>query len=108
MRSSTGFSRWRLAKSPSGSIRSSASRGVAPQRRIASSFVHLDSILTLLFTTVRRAGGRGCGPAPILDRGMGGHPFIDAGRTSEGTLPLLYDLMDQLPLSVAVYGAGAG
>jgi signal transduction histidine kinase len=40
--------------------------------------------------------------------GGAGNPLIDVGGTSEGTLPLLYDLMAQLPVSVAVYGAGEG
>jgi signal transduction histidine kinase len=39
---------------------------------------------------------------------MGGYPLLDVGRTSEGTLPLLYDLLDQLPVRVAMYGARAG
>ena len=39
---------------------------------------------------------------------MGGYPLLDAGRTPEGTLSLLFGLVDQLPVSVAVYGAQAG
>lgn len=39
---------------------------------------------------------------PSLD---GGYSLLDAGQTPEGTLSLLFDLLDQLPLSVAVYGA---
>jgi signal transduction histidine kinase len=39
---------------------------------------------------------------------MGGYPLLDAGKTPEGTLSLLFDLLDQLPVSVAVYGAQAG
>ena len=33
---------------------------------------------------------------------------FDAAKTPEGTLALLFDLLDQLPVSVAVYGADAG
>jgi signal transduction histidine kinase len=39
---------------------------------------------------------------------MGGYPLLDAGKTPEGTLSLLFDLLDQLPVSVAVYGVEAG
>ncbi len=34
--------------------------------------------------------------------------MLDVGRTSEGTLSLLYDLVERLPVSVALYGAEAG
>jgi signal transduction histidine kinase len=39
---------------------------------------------------------------------MRGYPLLDAGGTFEGTLSLLYDLLDQLPVSVAMYGTESG
>ena len=39
---------------------------------------------------------------------MGGYPLLDAGKTPDGTLSLLFNLLDQLPVGVAVYGAEAG
>jgi signal transduction histidine kinase len=39
---------------------------------------------------------------------MGGYAHPDAGRTSEGTLPMLYGALDQLPVSVLVHGADEG
>ena len=39
---------------------------------------------------------------------MGGYPLLDAGKTPDGTLSLLFNLLDQLPVSVAVYGGEAG
>jgi signal transduction histidine kinase len=39
---------------------------------------------------------------------MGGYPHPDAGRTAGGTLPMLYGVLDQLPVSVLVHGAGEG
>jgi len=48
---------------------------------------------------VRRALSCGC---------MGGRPLFDTERTSGGTIELLYDLLDELPVSVAVHGTAAG
>jgi signal transduction histidine kinase len=39
---------------------------------------------------------------------MGGYVHPDAGRTAEGTLPMLYGVLDQLPVSVLVHGADDG
>ena len=39
---------------------------------------------------------------------MGGYPLLDAEKTSEGTLPLLYGVLDQLPVSVVVHATGDG
>jgi len=39
---------------------------------------------------------------------MGGNPHPDVGRTAEGTLPMLYGVLDQLPVGVLVHGAAGG
>src|SRR5439155_13804593 len=74
MRSRTGFSRCRLAKSPSGSMRARSSRGVAPQRAMAASFVQ---------SPVTPAPAR----LPVLRRHVLAEPF----RERAHVLPRLQD-----------------